>query len=74
MSTQERKPHYRLNVIQAAHLLCRSGDLRHQDRPVASAKEGIEVHRQIQQSWSEDYQAEQSVKQQCDADEFNLTY
>ncbi len=65
--------HYRLNVQQAVHLLCRTGDLRHQDRPVATAREGSEAHRQIQQSWPEDVAAEQGVKQTFTRDEFKLT-
>ncbi len=64
---------YQLSVRQAVELLCQEGDLGNRDRDVASAREGQDAHRKVQQSWGGDMQAEVSLRQSFRRPGFTLT-
>jgi DNA excision repair protein ERCC-2 len=57
-----KQARYRLNVRQAADLLCQTGDLSHRERAVATALEGQDVHRRMQASWPSGIEKEVKLK------------
>ncbi|ABC27774.1 Rad3-related DNA helicase [Hahella chejuensis KCTC 2396] len=63
---------YKLSVREAAHFLAQLGDLDHQDRETASAREGQLAHKQVQESWPADYVSEAPVKITLSEADFQL--
>ncbi|MBU6951450.1 ATP-dependent DNA helicase [Hahella sp. HN01] len=63
---------YKLSVREAAHFLALLGDLDHQDRDTASAREGQLAHKQVQEGWPADYISEAPVKITLSETDFQL--
>jgi len=72
MTATNKPAKYRLSVRQAADFLCQTGDLRHRDRPVATAAEGQQAHRHVQSSWDPEVEKEVALSYCLQHQDFSL--